>query len=91
LGSSAESSEVYCECGSLDCVERVEVPRDLYERVRGDGTLFLVKAGHESADEERVTAIGGTYRVIAPRPATEARLPRVQLAPARVELVPEAS
>jgi hypothetical protein len=90
LGSSADSSEVYCECGRLDCLERFEVPGDLYERVRRDGGLFFVKAGHEPAGEERFAAEGDTYRVIAPAPETEPERLRVPLR-ARVEVLPEAS
>jgi hypothetical protein len=91
LGGSVESSEVYCECGSVDCLERFEVPGHLYEHVRRDETLFLVKAGHESADEERVTAAGRPYRVVALRPATGERRVGAPLASARLELVSESS
>jgi hypothetical protein len=88
LGSSPETAEVYCECGRLDCLERVDVPRGLYEHVRRDGAHFVVKPGHEPAGAERVAAEGDSYRVIALTPDTEGQ--PVQ-APLRVELLPEAS
>jgi hypothetical protein len=87
LARSQATAEVYCECGHLDCLERLEVPGGLYERVRRDGGLFLVKAGHEPA-EGRVATRGATYRVIALAPETEP--PPVRM-PLRVELLPEAS
>jgi hypothetical protein len=64
------------------------VPGDLYERVRRDGALFVVKPGHEAAGEARVAAEGDTYRVVALAPETEAQPGRM---PLRVELLPEAS
>jgi hypothetical protein len=85
LGDSPESSEVYCECGRLDCLERLEVPSELYERVRRDEGLFVVRTGHEPIGEARVAAVGDTYRVIAVETEPERRLP------VHAELLPEAS
>ena len=53
-----------CECGDLDCLERVELTRAAYEEVRSDPTRFVVAAGHEKADIERVVAYGEGYVVV---------------------------
>jgi hypothetical protein len=57
-----------CECERGDCLQRLEVPADLYTEVRNDGDRFLVRAGHEDDDVERVVASDG-YSVVRVRPA----------------------
>jgi hypothetical protein len=42
-----ESYEVFCECGRPGCVERLAVPSDVYDRIRGDARIYLVRSGHE--------------------------------------------
>jgi hypothetical protein len=46
-GSSTLAVAV-CECSSFDCLARIVVSSDEYERVRGRGDCFLVRPGHES-------------------------------------------
>jgi hypothetical protein len=46
--------EIVCECGALGCHERFQIPRGLYERVRAHGRRFIVLAGHEQPEFERV-------------------------------------
>jgi hypothetical protein len=45
-----------CECGDASCLERVELTRVEYERVRAHRARFLVLPGHEdrTADERVV-------------------------------------
>jgi hypothetical protein len=57
-----------CECGRHDCSERLEVPLDVYDVVRGDAQRYLVAPGHESVDEEEIVAGTPTYVVVAMRP-----------------------
>jgi hypothetical protein len=57
-----------CECERAECLQRLEVPADLYAEVRNDGGRFLVVAGHEDDDVERVVASDG-YAVVRLRPA----------------------
>ena len=59
-----ESYDVFCECGRLDCDERVEVPTEIYERARGDGRLYVVRPGHEPAYADRVLAADAAYSVV---------------------------
>ena len=47
-------AEFVCECADQDCTERVEATLDEYERVRADGTRFLLRPGHVDARVERV-------------------------------------
>ena len=39
-----------CECGNLDCLERIELTRAQYEAVRDDPRRFAVAHGHEDPD-----------------------------------------
>ena len=39
--------EFVCECGSLDCTDRIELTRGQYEAVRADPRRFVVVPGHE--------------------------------------------
>ena len=39
--------EFICECATSGCFERLTLTLEEYERVRLDGTHFLVAAGHE--------------------------------------------
>jgi hypothetical protein len=43
-----------CECGYEECIERVSLTSDEYERVRSDPVEFFVKPGHEIPDVEEV-------------------------------------
>jgi hypothetical protein len=45
---------ILCECGSGQCVERIAVHEDEYEKLRRIPTHFAVRPGHESPDVERV-------------------------------------
>jgi hypothetical protein len=46
--------DIFCECGDMACTERITVPVDIYERVRGESTHFLLRAGHEDPTVESV-------------------------------------
>jgi hypothetical protein len=60
----ADRSRFVCECGNLDCLERVELTRTAYEEVRGDAKRFVVARGHENPEVERVVAGGEGYLVV---------------------------
>jgi hypothetical protein len=48
-----------CECGMLGCNELVELTIDEYERVRTDGTRFIVHPGHRTPVDTPVEAGDG--------------------------------
>jgi hypothetical protein len=52
----ADETEFVCECSDTDCAERVPATLEEYDRVRADGTHFLVVPGHEDSRIERVVA-----------------------------------
>src|SRR5215213_8942046 len=54
--AEAPISDLVCECADGACTERIGVTATEYERVRGDGSRFLVAPAdsHYFADVERV-------------------------------------
>jgi hypothetical protein len=54
LAPSEGGIEFICECGDEECIDRVSLSADEYERVRSDPVEFFVKPGHEIPDVEEV-------------------------------------
>jgi hypothetical protein len=46
--------EFVCECGRLECLERIELTRSQYEAVRSDARRFVVVPGHEDPRVARI-------------------------------------
>ena len=55
---------VLCECGNAGCTERLELTQAEYEDVRRHPTHFVVKAGHNNPDVERIIELKSGYAVI---------------------------
>ena len=47
-------NSVFCECGRLECSERVPMTAAEYDAVRSRATTFVVAPGHEQIDVEPV-------------------------------------
>jgi hypothetical protein len=62
-----------CECSQLGCADMIDVPLEMYGRVRDDPTLFLILRGHEDLGHEQVVKDLGEVLVVrtAPGVATE--------------------
>jgi hypothetical protein len=56
--------EFVCECGRLDCLERVELTRGQYEAVRADPRRFVVVRGHEDPAIARTVERHGSFVVV---------------------------
>lgn len=56
--------DVFCECGRLDCRERVSMTAGEYAAVRARSTTFVVSSGHEIPDAERVIETTERYTVV---------------------------
>lgn len=56
-----------CECGNDICHEPLVVPREVYERVRGDSMLFIVRPGHEVPDAEDIVETGDGFQIVRKR------------------------
>ncbi len=66
-GGQADSIDVVCECGYSACTGRLTLSVSEYEAVRRFPTRFLVKAGHEVSEFERVVAESDSYVVVEKR------------------------
>jgi hypothetical protein len=63
-----EPLDLICECGNVDCVERIRVTKDDYEAIRSDPAQFAVVAGHAETDLEDVIEARGGYEVVRKKP-----------------------
>ena len=64
FGAVTGDFAIVCECGNLNCMEQVTVPRELYERTRAEATRFIVKAGHEEQDIEDIVEREGAWSIV---------------------------
>ena len=71
-----ETMDVVCECGDIDCAERLVLTVSDYERVRADPTHFAVVPGHELPDVERVVERGDGFVVVRKDPGLPAQVAR---------------
>jgi hypothetical protein len=59
-----EPFEFICECSTSGCFERLSLTLPEYERVRQDGTHFLLADGHQDIEIEQVIASYDQYVVV---------------------------
>ena len=64
LADVTESFTIVCECGQIECLERLRVPPDVYERTRAHGARFFVLRGHVIPDTESVVDEGDGYLIV---------------------------
>jgi hypothetical protein len=64
FASVTGSFDIFCECSDASCTERITVPKDVYEQVRGEPTHFLIRAGHEDPTVEDVVETHGEFVVV---------------------------
>jgi hypothetical protein len=62
--------EFLCECVLPECLERIVLSVDEYERVRADPHRFFLKSGHERLDVEDVVERHEAYAVVRKHPET---------------------
>ncbi len=62
---SPDGIDFLCECGEEGgCGQRVRVPTEVYERVRGQDDRFVVRPGHETPELERAVEWTDEYVVV---------------------------
>ena len=72
-----------CECADAECGQRIEATVDDYEEVRADGAQFLVAAGHEVPEHERVIGSRPSFRIVEKLRGVGAMARRLSPRPAR--------
>ena len=65
--SDSPETKFVCECADPTCTHRVQATLEEYERVRADGTTFLLVNGHEDERVEAVVRTDGDRAVVAKR------------------------
>jgi hypothetical protein len=66
--------QLVCECGELECAERIAVSAGEYEAVRADPTHFVIVPGHEKPQFERVVSEQAEWFVVEKLPGPGERV-----------------
>ena len=69
-----ETIDIVCECGDIDCQQRLVVPLPAYEHVRSESVLFFVVPGHELPSTETVVEETSGYNVVRKDPGGPAAI-----------------
>ncbi len=72
LPATDEPIDFVCECGRLDCAQRVRLTLDEYEAVRSGSLDFLVVPGHQLPDVEDVVDVNDRWARIRKHPDSAA-------------------
>ena len=67
---------VVCECDDASCIEQIVITDDIYEQVRDDPTLFVVRPGHEAPKVETGDVIKGDDLIVRKREGKPAQIAR---------------
>lgn len=62
--SRSEFIDFVCECGEEACIEKIQMSREEYEKVRAVSDHFAIKPGHEHPDFERIIDLRDRYVII---------------------------
>ena len=63
-GFGSNDAEFVCECADPTCVDRVEVPLEVYEEVRAEPTTFILANGHEEGSIEKVVEKRRRFQIV---------------------------
>jgi hypothetical protein len=77
FGSVTGDFEIVCECGDVDCAERIMLTAEEYRDVRADPRYFAVRSGHVAQDVEEVIEHRDRFDVIQKAPGAPERLAKV--------------
>ena len=75
LDPSAASLSILCECGRSDCSTELDVSHEIYRRIRQRLNQFVVAAGHEVVEVDRVVQRLGGLTIIESRYIGDLSLP----------------
>jgi len=74
---ATEDPSFVCECGNVECTERIPMSLSEYERLRGDPTTFAVVEGHQARDVEDVVEKAAAHLVVRKHEGEAARIARL--------------
>jgi hypothetical protein len=61
---ASESIPFYCECALPNCIERINLSAKEYEELHQNAKQFVILAGHEFPEVEKVIKKSSKYRVV---------------------------
>lgn len=64
LSAAGDDPSFLCECADLGCTGTINVGIEDYERVREVPWHFIVRAGHEPIERERIVEDGAGFVVV---------------------------
>ena len=64
FGGIDDEYEFVCECSSTECAEKVTLTLRQYERVRADGTRFVLVPGHTNPEVELLVHRTASHHVV---------------------------
>ena len=64
FGVFTGTMSILCECGTIECIEQIELTVDAYRELRTEPTRFAVRPGHELPDVERIVERHEGYVVV---------------------------
>ena len=65
FGTITGTMSILCECGTLECIEQIDLTVDEYRELRTEPTRFAVRPGHEIPDVEHVVQATASYAIVA--------------------------
>jgi hypothetical protein len=71
---TGEPHDFLCECGRIDCSERIPLTLGEYERIHADSAQFAIVDGHEEPSVEDVVERHAVYAVVRKREGGPAEL-----------------
>ncbi|TML65403.1 MAG: hypothetical protein E6G22_02365 [Actinobacteria bacterium] len=74
FGTITGTMSILCECGTLECIEQIDLTVDEYRELRTEPTRFAVRPGHEIPDVERIVERHERYFVVKKAEGEPARL-----------------
>jgi hypothetical protein len=74
LPEDGERVDFVCECGKVDCAERVSLTLAEYETVRASPLDFLIVPGHEIGDVEDVVDFNPRFARVRKHPEAAPRV-----------------
>jgi hypothetical protein len=72
--AGSDELELVCECGRLDCAERLSLTLEDYEWVRADPHRFALLPGHVEREAERVVGEGDGWVAVEKREGAAAEI-----------------
>lgn len=68
FGAPSGPLSLVCECGDVECGERIALTREEYESVRAHGDRFVIVPGHDVSSVESVTRTTERFQVVEKTP-----------------------